>query len=397
MTRMILRTAALLIAVAGMTVALNAQTPTTPAASGPPSAAKAEKTPPELTKRLTELLQAGKIADARLFVEGLMVVYPNDERLTKAATMMDNIGSPAPEDAKSAPSPAAPTGEASLTGMENVEYNSLIELAKEAQQTNDTANQRKLLRQFMDDSSKFLGKRPEMMLLWQLRAVSALSLDEPRAGYEAGQKLLAAGAAESRDEKIQALMIQLRSKGWLDRSEVDHQQQGANLRNEFDWIVGTWKAAWRWDIKREYDADHDHNEEIFVINGTTVEGYAIESGVKQTQPNLRGQIVEDMPVHSIKWECYLPPSDPGGMFVYRHHWPLGSRSFFTIGTQLDGDWERNRTYYPSGWVPVLSTAGGRNVLIITIPSQNQHENSDEHTKHPVALTFKKNSSSLIIQ
>jgi hypothetical protein len=87
-----------------------------------------------------------------------------------------------------------------LTGMDKVEYNSLIELARQAQQqTADLEQQKASLKQFMDRSNTFLQKYPDQMLLWQLRAASALSLDDVKAGYEAGQKLLLAGAADSTD------------------------------------------------------------------------------------------------------------------------------------------------------------------------------------------------------
>jgi predicted Zn-dependent protease len=69
----------------------------------------------------------------------------------------------------------------------------------------------------MDQSSTFLEKRPAPTLLWQLRAVSAISLNSPTAGYEAGQQLLAMGAADSNDSNMQRLLAQLKNKGWLEK------------------------------------------------------------------------------------------------------------------------------------------------------------------------------------
>jgi len=58
-------------------------------------------------------------------------------------------------------------------------------------------------------------------LLWQLRAASAISLDDPMAGYEAGQTLLGAGAADSDDPNLQRLLGQLKNKGWLDKQGAE--------------------------------------------------------------------------------------------------------------------------------------------------------------------------------
>jgi len=35
-----------------------------------------------------------------------------------------------------------------------------------------------------------LQKHPDQILLWQLRAASAITLNEPMAGYQAGEKLI---------------------------------------------------------------------------------------------------------------------------------------------------------------------------------------------------------------
>jgi len=55
----------------------------------------------------------------------------------------------------------------------------------------------------MAESGPFMLKHPDEMLLWQLRAVPELSLNEPIAGCEAEQGLLAGGAADSNDPKLQ--------------------------------------------------------------------------------------------------------------------------------------------------------------------------------------------------
>jgi hypothetical protein len=58
------------------------------------------------------------------------------------------------------------------------------------------------------------------MLLWQIRATAAIGLGDPLPGYEAGQKLLAEGAADSDDANVQHLLAQLRLKGWFDKERA---------------------------------------------------------------------------------------------------------------------------------------------------------------------------------
>jgi hypothetical protein len=100
--------------------------------------------------------------------------------------------------------------------MDKVDYNALIELARQAQASTDLDQQTTLLKQFMDQSKVFLQQHPDEMLLWQLRAASAISLQEPMDGYEAGHKLIAAGAMDSNDSGVQQLLAKLKLLGWLD-------------------------------------------------------------------------------------------------------------------------------------------------------------------------------------
>jgi hypothetical protein len=70
------------------------------------------------------------------------------------------------------------------------------------------------------------------MLLWQLRAASAISLNQPMAGYTSGEKLIGAGAANSNDANLQRLLGQLRNKGWLDRQKAEELQQSVDQARE---------------------------------------------------------------------------------------------------------------------------------------------------------------------
>ncbi len=194
-----------------------------------PSTPAAAQAPDEMTKKITDLVNAGKYTEAQQLTTGLLVAFPDDQRLIKTKSLLEKLLAPASstEGAASTPLFAHPAVNApgtQLTGMDKVDYDSLIELGREAQQATDLGEQKKLLLQFMDKSGLFLQKHPEEMLLWQLRAAGALSLDGPLAGYQAGQKLLAAGAANSADPNVAHLLAQLNLKGWMDRQEAERQQ-----------------------------------------------------------------------------------------------------------------------------------------------------------------------------
>jgi PEGA domain len=177
------------------------------------------------------LVHAGKYAEAQQLTTGLLLAYPNDERLLKAKALLEKLltspasatpGNNQPTNNGAPGQPAASANAANLTGIDKVDYDALIELARQAQQTTDLEPQKTLLKQFMDQSSVFLQKHPNEMLLWQLRAASAMSLnDDPMAGYEAGQKLLAADAADSNDPNVRRLLAQLKNKGWLDKEAAE--------------------------------------------------------------------------------------------------------------------------------------------------------------------------------
>jgi hypothetical protein len=197
--------------------------------------------PDDATRKLTELVHAGKYAEAQQLTAGLLIAYPNDQRLIKAKAMIEKLLSPAdrahePLGNSQPVQPVTNTNADQLSGMEKLDYNALIEMARQAQQTIDLSEQETLRRQFMEQSELFLQKHADQMLIWQLRAASAISLKEPMEGYEAGTKLLAAGAMDSSDPNLQRLLAKLKVLGWLDtqkaqelqlRRDKDKQQQAA--------------------------------------------------------------------------------------------------------------------------------------------------------------------------
>jgi hypothetical protein len=146
--------------------------------------------PDEATRKITGLVHAGKYAEARKLTDGLLIAYPADQRLIKAKSLIERMLSPggatgAIPTSGQATKPETTANANQLTGMDKVDYNALIVLARRAQQTTDLEEQTKLLSQFMDQSRSFLERRPEQILLWQLRAQIAASEDDVWAGYEA--------------------------------------------------------------------------------------------------------------------------------------------------------------------------------------------------------------------
>ncbi|MBZ5694457.1 MAG: hypothetical protein LAN36_03750 [Acidobacteriia bacterium] len=215
----------------------NAPSANTNAAEDVASPAPAGHAPDEVMKRLSDLVHGGKYAEAQQLTTGLLLAYPDDQRLIKAKALLEKSlaaasanATPASNQPTSNMAPAPPatgTTAEQFTGMDKVDYNALIELARQAQQTTDLEQQTTLLKQFMKDSDLFLQKHPTEMLLWQLRAASAISLNDLVAGYDAGQKLLAMGASESNDANLQRLLAQLKNKGWLDKKVVTEFQDKA--------------------------------------------------------------------------------------------------------------------------------------------------------------------------
>ncbi|MGC2416957.1 MAG: hypothetical protein WA434_04370 [Candidatus Acidiferrales bacterium] len=373
------------------------QAPANEAAANPAPAGQA---PAEVLKKLSDLIHSGKYADAQQLAAGLLLAYPDDHRLVTAKALLDKaVASPETADTgASANQPASSVAPpASLTGMEKVEYNSLIELAREAQQTTDLGQQKMLLQKFMTESRPFAEQHHEDMLIWQLRAAAALSLNEPIEGYEAGQELLSAGAADSKDPNLQHLMAQLNLAGWLDHQKAEFKEQ----QKGFEWLLGTWTATWDW----WWGEIHFRDQEQFVATDSGIDGYIVGGdGVRNAQPDFRGKMLNS---GEIQWECYMPPADTGGMFVFRR---VGGSVFtkVTIGRRSDpqGYYAGNlhhfgydphstdtgdKSFYPSGWQPVASykLSGDKRTMTIVIQPQDAEPDSKFARRFPVTLVFKK--------
>jgi len=287
--------------VAGIFLApVHAQTAaSTPAQSNSPAptAVPAGQAPDDATRKIAELVHAGKYADAQQLTTGLLVAYPDDQRLIKAKAMLEQLlaapGSATPVPNTNQPSnnavaaqPPPPSNADQLTGMDKVDYNALIELARQAQQTTDLAQQKASLRQFMSESNVFLRKHPDELLIWQIRAASAIGLDDPDAGYEAGQKLLAAGAADSNDPNLQQLLSNLKIKGWLDKQGVELSKQKIEEDKKYGWLLGNWKVSFSYFSKAAFDYGQKRgtNQVEFMKSGSGVEGYVTANGHRFPKP-----------------------------------------------------------------------------------------------------------------
>jgi formylglycine-generating enzyme required for sulfatase activity len=196
--------------------------------------------------RLSNLAYTGHYAAAEQLASGLLAAYPNDQRLVAIKDWLDKLAAGAKPSEISPPavSPTAPPapaatataavqsppnpGSAEYSGLDKVDYDALFALARQARQTDDDAQQKILLIRFMHESDAFLAKHPNQTDLWVLRATFALGLNDIAAGYDAGQKLLAAGAVDSNDQNLLQLMTQLKNKGWLDRQNVEKALQALN-------------------------------------------------------------------------------------------------------------------------------------------------------------------------
>ena len=269
-------------------------------ATSPTPAAQA---PDDVTNKITELVHAEKYAEAQQLTTGLLLAYPNDQRLIKAKELLDKLLTPArsapgsnPPTNNIAPAqPAANTTSKQLTGMDKVDYDALIELAREAQQTTDLPRQKTLLQQFMDQSSLFLQKHPDEMLIWQLRATTAISLNDPAAGYEAGQRLIAAGAADGNDSNVRRLLAQLKNKGWLDQQGVQKAEEPKNPISAILHVYRTWQFSAAFE---KPDIYIDGNNMTHIKNGQTTQ--ILLAPGKHTIGVLGGKAKNDGPISDIE-------------------------------------------------------------------------------------------------
>jgi hypothetical protein len=191
-------------------------------------------------------------------------------------------------------------------------------LVRQAQQTTDLPEQTQLLTQFMQQSSLFLRKHPEQTVLWQFRAVSAISLNAPMAGFEAGQKLLAAGAADSNDPKLLQLLAKLKLLGWMDRQEAEGHQLAAN--NERKQQAASAEAE---RLKEEHDQ--------YTLAAAHSHGFSYGYGHLTLNENDMVYVADDETIHLNRSDVrqvksYCVGKNYCGLYFY----PKDGRKFFFL-------------------------------------------------------------------
>jgi hypothetical protein len=336
------------------------------------NATPAGQAPDEVMKTLSDLVHAGKYTEAQQLTIGLLLAYPNDQRLIKAKVLLDKSpvaarsanatpSNPPTIDAEST-QPASSTNTEQLTGMDRVDYDALIELARQAQQNTDLIEQKAMLKRFTNQSKPFLQKHPDEMLLWQLRAASAMSLDDPTVGYEAGKRLL---AADSNDPNLRHLLAQLKNKGWLDKQIVDQIEEDSQ---KYGGILGTWSITWALEAGGYTDLlPHDGGKTVFSKTASGgIEAYYTDA-VGTSDPRfgklfLRGTMLKP---GEIGWEVNLPPIPP--------------------------------QCCPSGWQPAISyeIRSDKRTMKILVPSQwaTEKDSKNGSRQKPATYTFTKISDS----
>jgi len=90
-----------------------------------------------------------------------------------------------------------------------------------------TVERRKFFEEFMAQSETFLTANPSNMTVWMLRAISAIELNQPHEGWEAGRKLIALGADNSKDRRLQSVMARLERKDWLTETDPGSSRKSA--------------------------------------------------------------------------------------------------------------------------------------------------------------------------
>ncbi|MEI6105877.1 MAG: SUMF1/EgtB/PvdO family nonheme iron enzyme [Opitutae bacterium] len=192
-----------------------------PGLAAPSVSANADRlAPDEALRELRDLIHAGKYTEASQLNSALLAAHPHDQRLTRTRALLDKAltaSSLTAAPAASRPSDVvAGRAESRLTVPEQASYQALLALARQAKQATTIAEQKTLLRQFMNESRALADRYMDLALLWEMRAAAAMVLDDIKAGAEAGKQLMLLGESAGNDANLPGLLALLKNKGWLD-------------------------------------------------------------------------------------------------------------------------------------------------------------------------------------
>jgi hypothetical protein len=154
------------------------------------------------------------------------------------------------------------------------------------------------------------------MLLWQLRAAAAIGMVQPMAGFEAGQKLLAAGAMDSNDPALQQLLAKLKLMGWMDREKAKDLQFKADeaRRQQAETAERDRQNAER--ARYTFPAAHSSGMHYEYGHITIDDDGAVYVGSDQTIHLLRTDMRE-VRAYCISWVCglYFTPKSGRKYFI----------------------------------------------------------------------------------
>jgi len=106
-----------------------------------------------------------------------------------------------------------------ITAAEMAKYDHCVTLAAQASKSTVPDERGVLYVNFLNESGAFLKDHPDATHLWVMRGATALALNKPDVGWEAGHNLLAMPAKEREEPHIQKLLTILGSKGWLGKDK----------------------------------------------------------------------------------------------------------------------------------------------------------------------------------
>lgn len=184
-------------------------------------------------KQIESFVQQNKSGEAVAKIDELLETNPNDQKLKETREKLAATSSP-----KAAVAP--------LSEDDRLEFDTLLDIAREAQASSTPEEQTKLLSEFLVKSKAFVAAHPEQTRIWLLRAVSALALDRPQDGWEAGQHLISAGMKNTDDPQTRQILAKLNRKGWLitDRKGIEEAQAALDRKSQSDLLAGLWKGTW---------------------------------------------------------------------------------------------------------------------------------------------------------